>query len=182
MDKYILNKDEAVLIIVDIQEKLIPAMKYGQKVIENTAKLASIAKALDMPIIITVQYPKGLGNTVKEINQIADGAAKYEKMKFSACTEEVNNALVGHAKRKVIVTGMETHVCVYQTVRDLLSKGYDVFVVSDAVCSRTKDNYKNGLSLMSEMGGIVTNTETVFFDLMKEAGTPLFKELSKLIK
>lgn len=182
MDKYILYKEETALMIIDIQERLIPAMKYGQKVIENTKKLSSISKALNIPIIITEQYPRGLGNTVSEINQIVEGTAKYEKMKFSACTEEVNNVLSNHAKKKIIVTGMETHVCVYQTVRDLLSNGYEVFVVSDAVCSRSKENYKNGLSLMSEMGAIVTNTETVFFDLMKEAGTPLFKELSKLIK
>ena len=77
---------------------------------------------------------------------------------------------------------METHVCVFQTVRDLLSLGYEVFVVSDAVCSRTKENYLNGLSLMSSMGAVNINTETVFFDLIKEAGTPLFRELSKLIK
>jgi nicotinamidase-related amidase len=83
---------------------------------------------------------------------------------------------------KVIIAGMETHVCVFQTVRSLLARGYQVFVVGDAVCSRTKENYLNGLALMSLMGAVITNTETVFFDLIKEAGTPLFKELSQLIK
>ena len=77
---------------------------------------------------------------------------------------------------------METHVCVFQTVRDLLAQRYQVFVVGDAVCSRTKENYRNGLSLMSLMGAVATNTETVFFDLMKEADTPQFRELSQLIK
>jgi len=77
---------------------------------------------------------------------------------------------------------METHVCVFQTVRDLLANGYQVFAVGDAVCSRTKRNYLNGLSLMSSMGAVVTNAETIFFDFIKQAGTPLFKELSKLIK
>ncbi|MFZ5626520.1 MAG: isochorismatase family protein, partial [Bacillota bacterium] len=83
---------------------------------------------------------------------------------------------------KIIVTGMEAHVCVFQTVRDLLKIGYNVFVVSDAVCSRSKENYLNALSLMQQMGAVITNTESVFFDLMKEAGTPEFKELSRLIK
>jgi len=85
-------------------------------------------------------------------------------------------------RKKVIVSGMETHICVFQTVRELLKSGYTVFVVDDAVCSRTSDNYKTGLALMREMGAVITSTETVFFDLLKQAGTPLYKELSKLIK
>lgn len=182
MKNYTLNKEEAVLMIIDIQERLTPAMKYGQKVVGNTSVLVSIAKALDIPIIVTEQYPKGLGNTVEELNKKLDGVSIYSKMKFSSCTDDVNSALSQINKKKIIITGMETHVCVYQTVRDLLSMGYDVYVAGDAVCSRSKENYKNGLSLMSEMGAVVTNTETIFFDFMKEAGTPLFKDLSKLIK
>lgn len=182
MKNYTLNKEEAVLLIIDIQERLTPAMEYGPKVVNNTSVLVSIAKALNIPIIVTEQYPKGLGKTVEEINDKLDGASIYTKMKFSSCTDEVNNALTNLNKKQIIITGMETHVCVYQTVRDLLTMGYDVFVARDAVCSRAKENYKNGLSLMSEMGAVVTNTETIFFDFMKEAGTPLFKDLSKLIK
>jgi len=168
--------------IIDIQEKLTPAMKNGQNVINNTGILVSVANSLDIPIIVTEQYPKGLGNTVEAISEKLDGVPVYAKMKFTACTDQVNNALNKISRKKIIVTGMETHVCVFQTVRDLLSMGYDVFVAADCVCSRAEDNNKNGLSLMSEMGAVVTNTETIFFDLMKEAGTPLYKELSKLIK
>jgi len=182
MKNYTLNKDEAVLMIIDIQERLTPAMKYGQKVIDNTKVLISAAKAMNIPIVVTEQYPKGLGKTVEEISAKLNEVTVYEKIKFSACTDEVNNALSQISRKKIIVTGMETHVCVFQTVRDLLSMGYDVFAAGDCVCSRTKDNYNNGLSLMSEMGAVVTNTETILFDLMKESGTPLFKELSKLIK
>lgn len=182
MKNYNLNKDEAVLLIIDIQERLTPAMEYGQKVVSNTSILLSIAKALNIPAIVTEQYPKGLGKTVEEINNKLNGASVFSKMKFSSCTDEVSNALKELSRKQVIITGMETHVCVYQTVRDLLHEGYEVFVSGDAVCSRSKDNYRNGLSLMSEMGAVVTNTETIFFDFMKEAGTPLFKELSKLIK
>lgn len=182
MKNFTLNKEEAVLLIIDIQERLTPAMEYGPKVIDNTAVLASVANALGVPIIVTEQYPKGLGKTVEELSDKLEGASFFSKMKFSSCTEEVVDELKKLGRKKVIITGMETHVCVYQTVRDLLSMGYDVFVSSDAVCSRSKQNFKNGLKMISEMGAVVTNTETIFFDFMKEAGTPLFKELSKLIK
>lgn len=182
MNKYVLIREEAVLLVIDIQDRLVPAMKYGEQVIRNTNTIISFAKNLGVPIIVTEQYPKGLGTTVSEVSNNLDESLTYEKITFSGCTREVNSALKGLGRKKIIITGMETHVCVFQTVRDLLANGYQVFVVGDAVCSRTKENYLNGLSLMSSMGAVVTNTETVFFDLMKEAGTPLFRELSKLIK
>ncbi|MGI6120321.1 MAG: hydrolase [Desulfosporosinus sp.] len=182
MDKYVLIGEEAVLMLIDIQERLVPAMKYGQKVIENTNILISLAKKSGIPIIVTEQYPKGLGKTVSDISDNLEGSSTYEKLTFSGCTSEVTSALKGLGRKKIIITGMENHVCVFQTVRDLLTQGYQVFLVRDAVCSRTKENYKNGLSLMSSMGAVVTNTETVVFDLLKQSGTPLFKEISKLIK
>ena len=182
MEKYVLIRDEAVLLIVDIQERLVPAMKYGEKVIRNTNIIISCAKKLGIPIIVTEQYPQGLGKTVSDVSNNIEGALTYAKLTFSGCTSEVISALNEIGRKKIIITGMETHICVFQTVRDLLVHGYQVFVVGDAVCSRTKENYQNGLSLMLSTGALVTNTETVIFDLLKEAGTPLFKELSKLIK
>ena len=182
MNKYVLTEAEVVLLVIDIQDRLIPAMKYGEQVIQNTNILISVAKKLGVPIIVTEQYPKGLGKTVSDVSNNLEGALTYEKTFFSGCTSEVTSELKGLGRKKIIVTGTETHVCVFQTVRDLLAKGYQVFVVGDAVCSRTKGNYLNGLSLMSSMGAVVTNTETIFFDLLKQSGTPLFKELSKLIK
>jgi nicotinamidase-related amidase len=182
LDKYVLIKEEVVLFVIDIQEKLVPAMKYGKQVIRNTNTLITIAKRLDIPVVATEQYPRGLGKTVSELSKNLDQSSVYEKVAFSGCTREVNSALDLLGRNKVIVTGMETHVCVFQTVRSLLARGYQIFVIGDAVCSRTKENYLNGLALMFSMGAVITNTETVFFDLIKEAGTPLFKELSQLIK
>ena len=182
MNKYVLIREEAVLLVIDIQDRLVPAMKYGEQVIRNTNTIISFAKNLGVPIIVTEQYPKGLGKTVSEVSNNLEEPSTYEKTTFSGYTSEVSSALKNLERKKIIITGMETHVCVFQTVRDLLADGYQVFVVGDAVCSRTKENYLNGLFLMSSMGAVVTNTETVFFDLMKEAGTPLFRELSKLIK
>ena len=182
LSKYVLTKEEAALLVIDIQEKLVPAMKHGEQVIHNTNILITIAKKLGLPIIVTEQYTKGLGKTVPELSGNLVGYLTFEKVTFSGCTHEVKSSLEGYSRKKIIISGMETHVCVLQTVRDLLSLDYEFFVVSDAVCSRTKQNWQNGLSLMSSMGALITNTETVFFDLIKEAGTPLFKELSRLIK
>ncbi|SCG81645.1 isochorismatase family protein [Proteiniborus sp. DW1] len=182
MDKFTLKQEEAVLMIIDIQERLVPAMKYGKKVIYNTNILISAAQKMHIPVIGTEQYPKGLGSTVSEISVNIDKDLIYEKMSFTGYTEEVKQALKSIGRKKVIITGMETHVCVFQTARDLLEDGYQVFIAEDAVCSRTKENYKNGLSLMDKMGAVISNTETIVFDLLKVSGTPVFKELSKLIK
>ena len=182
MNRFTLLKEESLLLIIDVQERLVPAMKYGKKVIKNTNVLISAAHEMNMPIIVTEQYPKGLGQTVPEIKEGLKDALKFEKTRFSACIEEVVAALETKKRKKIIITGMETHVCVFQTARDLIGLGYDVFVVSDGVSSRTEENHKNGLDLIKTMGGIVINTETVLFDLIKRSGTPEFKVLSKLIK
>lgn len=180
MERFVLTPEDSLLLVIDIQERLVAAMKYGSQVVEKTGILLTTAKAMEIPVVVTEQYPKGLGNTVPELP--VEGAKVFEKITFSGYTPEVKEALQQANRKKIIVTGIETHVCVYQTVRDLLIEGYQVFVVGDGVCSRTKENYRNGLSLMASMGAVVTNTETVFFDLLKRAGTPQFKELSKLIK
>lgn len=182
MEKFTLNKDQTVLMIVDIQEKLIPAMTVANEIIHKTNTLVSIAKELQLPIITTEQYPKGLGSTIEQIRSNIDPSYIFEKISFTAYTDKVKLTLKELGRQKILITGMETHICVFQTVRDLLSEGYEVFVVSDAICSRTKANYKNALELMRDMGAIITNTESVLFDLLKEAGTPQFKSLSKLIK
>ena len=132
-------------------------------------------------MIVTEQYPKGLGKTVSEVN-ISLGATTYEKITFSGCTAEVNSALNRLGRKKIIITGMETHVCVFQTVRDLVEAGYNVHLVGDAVCSRFDENYENSLNLMSELGAVVSNTETVVFDLLEVSGTKEFKAISPLIK
>lgn len=182
MDKFTVNRDEAVLLIIDVQERLVPAMKYGDKVIENSNKLIAVAGQMDIPVLVTEQYPEGLGCTVDEIDTAAVEAKVHEKVTFSGCTPDVTAHLTRLGRRKIIVTGMETHVCVLQTVRSLLEQGYQVFLAQDAVCSRTKENYRNGLSLLSAMGAVITNTETVIFDLLKRAATDEFRQVLKLIK
>lgn len=182
MDKFILTKEDTVLMIIDIQERLSAAMEYGENVIDNTEILITISKDLGIPILTTEQYPKGLGSTVEKLNLSLGEDSIYEKIVFSGYIEQIVSDFKQLGRKKVVVVGMEAHVCVFQTVRDLLADGYQVFVVADAVCSRTKQNYKIALDLMDAMGAVVTSTETVCFDLLKEAGTPLFKKISKLIK
>lgn len=182
MDKFTLCREESILLIIDIQERLAPAMKYEDEVIKNTNILISTANEMDIPIFATEQYPKGLGPTVSEVDEGLDKVQKFEKILFSACTDELIQALKKEERKKIIITGMETHVCVFQTVRDLLKLGYEVFVVCDGVSSRFETNHRNGLDLIQNMGAVVINTETILFDLLNKAGTPEFKALSGLIK
>lgn len=183
MKKHTINKEETLLLIIDIQEKLSSVMKYEDEVIENTLILLEASKLMDIPVIITEQYPKGIGTTVNKIKEEIDDTVEiFEKTSFTACTEDVVASLEKFGRKKIIITGMETHVCVFQTARDLIERGYEVFIARDAVCSRTKENFLNALELMKDMGAVITNTETITFDLLKKAGTPEFKTLSKLIK
>lgn len=182
MGKYTLNKDNTILLIIDIQEKLASIMKHREGVIDNTKILITAAKEMEMPIIITEQYPKGIGPTVEEIKEVVDNVKPFEKTSFTAYTDKIKEALDATGRKKVVITGMETHICVFQTARDLIDNGYEVFIARDAVCSRTKENFLNGLELMKEAGAVISNTEAIVFDLLKVSGTPEFKVLSKLIK
>jgi len=182
MDKFTLTREDTVLLVIDIQERLAPVMKYKDQVINNNKILLAAAKEMKFPVIATEQYPKGLGRTVAELLELIDDKQIYSKNSFTAYTDEVKEALKFLDKKKVVITGMETHVCVFQTVRDLISDGYQVFLVKDALASRTKSNFLNGLDLMKSMGAVITNTETAVFDLLKASGTPEFKLMSKMIK
>lgn len=182
MDKYILNREDTALFIIDIQDKLVPAMKYKDEVINNSKILITAAKEMDFPIIATEQYPKGLGRTVSELLELINEKHIFPKNSFTAYTDEVKEVLKSLGRKKVIVTGMETHICVFQTTRDLIRNGYEVFLCKDAVASRTKTNYLNGLDLSQSLGAVITNTETAVYDLLKVSGTPEFKAMLKMIK
>lgn len=182
MDKYYINKEDAVLVIIDIQERLVPVMNKKEGIIKNTNILVSMANTMDIPIVVTQQYTKGLGETVAEINGNLRDVKRIEKIDFTACINETMDYLKEIDRKSIIVAGIEAHVCVLQTVRDLLAQGYNVFLVSDGVGSRTEENYKNALEMMRDMGAVISNTESILFDLLKKAGTPEFKELSRLIK
>ncbi|NLJ91352.1 MAG: isochorismatase family protein [Clostridiales bacterium] len=182
MDKYILNSKEVVLFIIDIQDKLVPVMKYKNQVINNNKILINGAREMNFPIIATEQYPKGLGKTVVDLLDLLDEKKIFEKNSFSAYTDQVKTELKVLGRKKVIITGMEAHICVFQTVRDLIGDGYQVFLAQDAIASRSKANYLNGLDLCKSLGAVISNTETIVYDLLKVSGTPEFKAMLKMIK
>jgi nicotinamidase-related amidase len=183
MDKFFIEKTNTVLAIVDIQERLAAVMSERQKVIENCLHLIESAKLLDIPVLLNEQYPKGLGPTVSDIKEAFQPYAPLEKVTFSCCRgESFPDSLTLTGRKKVILAGMETHVCVLQTCIDLLKEGYVVHVVSDAICSRTVENFRTAIEFMRDAGAVITCTETVLFQLLEKAGTEEFKVISKRIK
>lgn len=184
LEKYSLDRNSAVLLVIDIQEKLCRAMDpevLGQ-VSCNVTILLEAAKELGIPVLATEQYKRGLGETLPAVGEKLSAPA-MEKMSFSCCGEEAFAERFRNLQRKqVIVTGMEAHICVLQTVIDLLAQGCNVHVISDAVISRKKKNWKLGLNMAASAGAVVTSTETALFQLLKTAGTEEFKKLSKLVR
>jgi nicotinamidase-related amidase len=183
VDKFILDKENTILLIVDIQDKLAAVMKERDKVVRNNLHLIELARMIDIQIMVTEQYPKGLGTTVQEIREALPSYHPIEKMTFDCCGQPTFvDVLKKHKKRHVVLTGMETHICVLQTCVGLVKDGVNVHVVQDAICSRTKENWKTGIEFMRDAGAVVTCTETVLFQLLKVAGTEEFKKISKRIK
>lgn len=183
MEKFFISKDDAVLVIVDIQERLAAAMKEKDQVIGNCLHLIELAKLYKIPIMLTEQYPKGLGPTVEAIKNALPSYQPIGKLSFSCCGEPDFIGEAGTlASKTVILTGMETHVCVLQTCLDLLQRGINVHLVKDAVCSRSNENRETGVGFMRDAGAVVTCTETVLFQLLKVAGTEEFKAISKRIR
>ena len=179
------DRKEAVLIIVDVQDALMKQMnqEVGRNVIRNIQILLAFAKEMAIPILITEQYPKGLGKTVPEIKMKLGDIPPIEKVSFSCCgVETFSEKLNQMGRRQIILTGIETHVCVLQTADDLIQKGYVVHVVADAICSRRKLDWEIGLRWMEKKGAMISTTEIIAFRLLKEAGTEEFRGLSKLLR
>lgn len=184
IEKFKLDADKAVLVVIDIQERLVPAMpeKVYKRLRETVKMLAQAAKLLDVPVVTTEQYPKGIGHTVPEL---ADSCCDkvVEKVSFGCCGEPAFlEAIKETGRTQVIVTGMEAHVCVYQTVLGLLEDGYHVHLLSDAVCSRNKNDYLSGVANASQAGAVVATAETVLFQMLKESTHEQFKAISKFVK
>lgn len=179
---FTVDEKNTVLLVIDIQERLVVAMQKQEEVIKNTQNLVAAAELLKIPTILTEQYPKGLGATIDDITQDHEFHLILEKTAFSAFTPALEKALQELGEVKIVVAGMETHVCVWQTVRDLRAAGYEVHLASDAMSSRTEANHVNGLNLMQRTGAVVSNTETILFDLIKDAQHSAFKTISQLIK
>lgn len=183
-----LDRGRAALFVIDIQERLIPAMPSDDaaRVISNTQILIQAADRLGLPIVVSQQYPRGLGATVPAVEAALTGARgvhRFDKLEFSAAAAQAFAPLAETLRRdQWIICGMETHVCVYQTVRDLVGRGQAVHVCGDAVCSRAPSNRELGLGAMRQLGALISSTEASVFDLLGRAGSDDFRALSKAIK
>lgn len=181
-----LSAQQALILCIDVQERLAQAMheELLERMVYNAGNLLRGAQALGVPVLVSEQYRKGLGLTLPSLSEALPAATpRVEKIHFSAWADPaIAKAIVDSGRSQIIVFGMETHICVYQTVRDLAHVGYRVHVPHDAVCSRDPENLRVGLVLAERAGATVTATETILFDLLGRAGTPEFKAISALVK
>lgn len=179
-----LNLEDSLILIIDIQEKLLNAVFNKEKVEKKSAIIAETAKILGIPVVITEQYPKGLGNTISAIKEtLAENSEVFEKTAFSALSNEnILNAIKKHNKKQIIVLGIETHICVSQTTSALLNLGYEVNVIKDACGSRAEVEYNAGLERMKDNGAFIITTEIALFEWLKSAKHPDFKAVQALIK
>ena len=179
-----LDIEDSVLLIIDIQEKLLRAV-FNKEELENKAEiLAKTSNILSIPIFVTEQYPTGLGETVSNLKDIFTSETQiYEKTDFNAFNK---NEILGNFskinRKQVLICGIETHICIYQTAEFLLSKGYEVTIAADACGSRSKKEYDFGLKNLASLGAKIKTVEMIVFELLKTAKHPNFKEIQALIK
>jgi nicotinamidase-related amidase len=178
-----LQEENSLLVVIDIQGNLARAAADRELLFESTRKLIQGARVFHLPIIVTEQIPEKLGPTVPEVDELLTGIIKIPKETFSCCQNAAFMETLNKANRKqILLCGIESHICVYQTAMDLLGRGYEVHVVADAVSSRTAQNREIGLSKMIHAGSQLTSTETVLFELLKTAGSDKFKDIFKIVK
>jgi nicotinamidase-related amidase len=177
------KKENTALVVVDIQEKLLPYVIDKEKVVENVQMLIKFADIMSIPIILTEHYPKGLGTTVPEVAEVLKNYAPLEKVIFSCCgakgfTSKLNELGI----KNIMIAGIESHICVEQTTLDVMYAGFEVHVISDAISSRTMENKKIGIEKMRQFGAIISSTEMAMYEIMERADTKEFKEVLKLVK
>ena len=179
----LLEREHTGLLVIDVQEKLMEVMDRRERVVDNVLKLLHLSKLCDMPVILTEQYPKWLGPTLPEIGKALPAIEPISKLHFNCCdVDAFRIRLESEALENIIVTGVESHICVFQTCLSLLERGHKVHVPQDAVDSRTEENWRVGLGLMHDAGASISSTETIIYQILKKAGTKEFKEMLKLVK
>lgn len=178
----LIRADESALVVIDMQERLVPAMQAPARTIRNTRTLMAGAQEMQVPILMTEQYPEGLGRTVRELTP-PEGTPVLPKMHFS-CMEDAGFAAAFRAlgRRQAVITGMEAHICVVQTAASMIEEGIEVFVVSDATASRTLESERACAERLSAIGAGIVTTEMVVFEWLGRAGTPAFKRMLTYVK
>lgn len=178
-----INREECAGLVIDIQEKLFPHMDQQEELLRKSLILIEGMQVLGVPMMITEQYPKGLGPTIQQVHQAMENCLPIEKISFSCCDEPAyQEALQRLGRDKVIICGIEAHVCVLQTVIDLVASGYDPVVVSDCISSRSPEDKRWAIERMLSEGAIITTCESILFELTRVAGTDEFKAISRLVK
>jgi len=177
----LIRAEDSALVVIDMQERLVPAMQAPARTIRNSRTLMTGAAEMDVPIVMTEQYPAGLGPTVAELR--SDDATVLSKMHFS-CMEEPTFAdhFRSLGRRQAVIAGMEAHICVVQTAASMIEEGFEVFVVSDATASRTIESEQACIARLSACGAGIVTTEMVVFEWLGRAGTPAFKKMLQFIK
>jgi nicotinamidase-related amidase len=179
----LLKPEQTALLIIDIQERIIPVINNYQMLVDNTIKLIKGFKILGLPIYFTEQYPKGLGPTTRLITEELGELKPFDKMSFSCSgAGELFDELKKKNISQIVICGIEAHVCVQQTVLDLIENKFQVNLAADAVSSRKVMDYRTALERMRNHGAEITSTESILFELLNVCGTPQFKEISKLVK
>jgi nicotinamidase-related amidase len=184
IDSFWLDREQAVLVVIDIQSKLVQAMppEIYTRMCATTGMLVEAAKLFGIPVLTTEQYPQGIGHTVPELTA-ACAHGVIEKTSFGCCGEPAFMAALEKLdRRQVLITGMEAHVCVYQTVLGLLAAGYHVHLVRDAICSRNKVDFRAGVANAARAGALVVTAEIALFQLLKDAQHEQFRAISRLVK
>ena len=180
-----LEAEHCALVVVDIQEKLLPPIFNKEQLVKNSQLLIRLAKILSIPVMATTQYTKGLGSTVPEIASLLEDVPTMDKLEFSCFGSDAFRSglksLPGN-RNTVLLCGMEAHICVMQTALGALNEGYLVHVASDAVGSRAEWNWKVGLDRMKAAGAVISSTEMMMYELLRCSGTPQFKELLPFLK
>ena len=181
----LLDAEKSVLLIIDVQEKLWPACVNGARLIEDCVFLIACARRLGVPVLVSEQYPRGLGRSAPAIlKALGDAGTVIAKLHFSCVPDPTFQEELSRCagRDQIVIAGMETHVCVLQTALDLAARGHDVHVCGDAVTSRARHDIDLGLERMRAEGVAIVSRESVMFEWLRVAGTPEFRELSKLIR
>lgn len=179
----LIERDRSCLLVIDVQERLLPSMSEAAAVVTNSSILIKAAKRLRVPVLLSEQYPKGLGRTVAALCTLLPEGPAVEKIEFScAAAPGYLDRLRATGRDQMVLTGIEAHVCVLQTALQLRAFGYPVFVVADAISSRRPESVAFALARMREAAVVPVTAEMVFFEWLGRAGTPEFKELSVLIR
>jgi len=178
-----ITPEETLLLVVDVQGRLAPSVHDSEAVVGAVGRMVRAASILEVPVLLTEQYPRGLGRTLDSVMELLPGAEPVEKLSFSCCgNESFMERLRAFGRNEILLAGMETHVCVYQTAVELLDFGYNVHLLTDAVSSRSEENRSLGIRCIEKSGAALSSTEMAMFELLREAGTDRFKAVSAIVK